>query len=133
MKTIRRHSVSLLGILGVGLVVAATAMTAWSQTTPVLTITQLGTNVYSITFTNTDGTYDLQQTPVLANPDYQWTWAAVGSPGQTNFIITGIYETGFYRAILDTNSLWEMADPNNPSLGILAVTIDNPTNNSVIQ
>ena len=135
MKTIRRHCITLLAIFGVGLVVVATALTAWSQTAPVLTITPLGTNLYSITFTNTDSTYDLQQTPVLANPDYEWTWAAVGSPGQTNFIVTGVYETGFYRAILDTNSvpLWKLADPNNPSLGILAVTIDSPTNNSVIQ
>ena len=135
MKTIRWHCVSLLGILGGGLVIVATALTASSQTAPVLTITPLGTNQYSKTFTNTGSTYDLQQTPVLANPDYPWTWAAVGTPGQTNFIVTGIYETGFYRAILDTNSvpLWEMADPNNPSLGILAVTIDSPTNNAVIQ
>jgi hypothetical protein len=135
MKTIRRHCVSLPGILSIGLFIIATSLTGWSQTTPVLTITQLGTNQYSITFTNTDGTYDLQQTPMLANPDYPWTWAAIGTTGQTNFIVTGVYETSFYRAILDTNSvaLWELADQNNPDLGILAVMIDSPTNNAVIQ
>jgi hypothetical protein len=36
---------------------------------------------------------------------------------------------------LDTNSvpLWELADPNNPGLGILSVTIDSPTNGAVLQ
>jgi hypothetical protein len=29
--------------------------------------------------------------------------------------------------------LWEAADPNNQATGILAVFIDNPTNNAVLQ
>jgi hypothetical protein len=108
------------------------------STPPVLTITPLGTNQYSINITNNIGTdtYDLLWTPVLANPDYPWTWAAIGTPGQTNFLLNmGVYQTGFFRALLDTNTipLWEAADPNNPSAGILAVFIDNPTNGSVLQ
>jgi len=138
MKTIRRHCIPLLGIFGVGLVVVATALTAWSQTAPVLTITQLGTNQYSITIINNIGTntQDLQWTPVLANPDYPWTWAAIGTPGQTNFLLDmGEFQTGFFRTLLDTNTipLWEAADPNNPGAGILTVTIDSPANGFVIQ
>jgi hypothetical protein len=76
----------------------------------------------------------LQGTPVLANPAYPWTWAATGIPGQSNFVVTGVYDTGFYRAILDTNAvpLWEAADPNNPSLGPLTIYIDNPANGSTL-
>jgi hypothetical protein len=117
-------------------VVVATALTAWSQSAPVLTITSLGTNQFSITFTNNGSTYDLQWTPVLANPTYPWTWAAIGTNNQTNFSLDmSGYQTAFFRAILDTNSvpLWEAADPNNPSAGILTVFIDSPTNGSLIQ
>lgn len=110
---------------------------AFSQTTPVLTIAPTGTNQYSITITNNIGSadYDLQWTPVLANPEYPWTWAATGTPGQTNYTVTAEYQIGFYRTILDTNSipLWEAADPNNPSAGILTVFIDSPTNGTLIQ
>jgi len=127
-----------MGICGIGLAVVATALTAWSQSTPVLTITPLGTNQFSITVTNGVSTadYDLQWTPALANPDYPWTFAAIGSTGQTNFMLNmGTYQTGFFRGVLDTNSipLWEAADPNNPSAGILTVFIDSPTNGMVLQ
>ncbi|HEV2318125.1 MAG TPA: hypothetical protein VGV18_00130 [Verrucomicrobiae bacterium] len=109
------------------------------STPPVLTITPLGTNQYSISITNNIGmtTYDLQWTPVLANANYPWTWAAPGTAGQTNYLVNmnGVSDTGFFRTLLDTNAipLWEAADPNNPALGILTVTIDSPANGSVIQ
>ena len=109
---------------------------AWGQVAPTLSITSLGTNGYSISFTNNIGTasYDVQGTPVLGSVDYPWTWAAIGVPGQTNFIISSPYPDGFYRVILDTNTipLWEMADPNNPALGVLAITIDSPANGSTL-
>jgi len=138
MKTIKRYWITLLGIFGGGLVVVATALTVWSQTAPILTITSLGTNQFSINITNNIGTadYDLLWTPVLANPDYPWTWAAIGTPGQTNFLLNmSVYQTGFFRALLDTNAipLWEAADPNNPGTGILTVTIDSPANGAVLQ
>jgi hypothetical protein len=108
-----------------------------SQTAPILTIAQLGTNQFSITITNgVGGTYyDLEWTPVLANPSYPWTFAEVGTPGQTNFMLNmGAYQTGFFRALIDTNSipLWEAADPNNPGAGILTVFIDSPANGSTL-
>jgi hypothetical protein len=138
MKTIKTYWVALIGIFGTGLVVVTTALTAWSQTAPFLTIAPLGTNQYSITITNDIGTdtYDLLWTPVLASPDYPWTWAVIGTPGQTNYLLDmGVYQTGFFRALLDTNSIpiWKLADPNNPGLGILAVFIDSPADGTVLQ
>lgn len=126
-----------LAVLAVGIVIVAVSLKALSQTTPVLNITSLGTNQFAITFTNNIGTssFDVQTTPILNDPeDYPWTWAAIGVPGQTNFTVTGLYDSGFYRAILDTNSvpLWEAADPNNPSLGPLTIYIDSPANGSTL-
>jgi len=133
----RKHSPKIAGA-SFGLLAALLfGGLVWAQPPPLLTITPLGTNQFSIWFTNNIGTqtYDILSTPVLADPDYPWQWAAVGSPGQTNFLVTGIYETGFYQAILDTNAipLWEAANPTNASLGILNVLIDSPTNTAVLQ
>ena len=136
MKIINSHRKTIFGICGSVLLVVAVALTAWSQTAPVLTITPLGTNQFSISFTNYPAsTWDLQWTPVLGNPDYPWTFAATGTLGQSNYLLDmGDYQLGFFRTILDTNSvpLWEAADPNNPGAGILTVYIDNPANGSTI-
>ena len=125
------------GIFAGIFIATTTVLTALSQTVPVLTIVPGGTNQFSISITNNIGSsdFDLQWTPVLNSPDYPWTWAEIGTPGQTNYIVTGVYNTGFYRVILDTNTvpLWEAADPNNPSAGILTVFIDSPTNGALIQ
>jgi hypothetical protein len=135
MKTIKSHWIAVVGISAI---VVATPLTAFSQTAPALTIAPLGTNQFLITVANGYGgaDYDLLWTPVLGNPDYPWTYAAVGTTGQTNFLLNmGDYKTGFFLAQLDTNGIpfWEAADPNNPGAGILAVFIDSPTNNAVLQ
>ncbi|MGA2279197.1 MAG: hypothetical protein ABSG80_02715 [Verrucomicrobiota bacterium] len=137
MKTIEKNWIAFAAIFCSGLIIIGTALTARSQTAPVLTITQLGTNQFSVSFTNNIGTasYDLQWTPVLASPAYPWTWAAIGTPGQTNYQLNmGNYQTAFFRTLLDTNSipLWEAADPNNPALGALTITIDTPANGSTL-
>jgi hypothetical protein len=115
----------------------AAAITAYAQLAPVMTVTPTATNTLSITITNgvSGANYELWSTPVLANPDYPWTIANVGGPNHTNFIVNlGTYPSGFYRAVWDTNAipLWEAADPNNPSAGILSVFIDSPANGSTI-
>jgi hypothetical protein len=136
MRIIKRHSKTMLGLCGGVLLGIVAAITAWSQTQPVLSITPLGTNQYSITFTNYPAsTYDLQWTPVLANDNYPWTWLALGTNGQSSFQVNmEDYQAGFFRTVLDTNSipLWEAADPNNPGAGILTVYIDSPANGSTI-
>jgi hypothetical protein len=136
MKTLKNLRLKLFGIFGLGLIAIAVALTARSQTAPLLSITALGTNQFSISFTNSPpSTWDLQWTPILGDPDYPWTFAAVGTPGQSNYLLNmGTYQSGFFRTILDTNSIpiWEEADPNNPGAGILTVFIDSPTNHSTL-
>jgi len=139
MKTIKRNWMAFAGFFGCGAIIIVTTLNALSQTAPVLTIAPLGTNQFSITITNGvgGGNYELWWTPVLGNAvDYPWTTAAVGTSGQTNFLLNmNGYQAGFFQALLDTNSipLWEAADPNNQSAGILTVFIDSPTNGAVIQ
>lgn len=133
MKTIKKHWIIIISA------VVVTALTALSQTAPLLTIAHTGTNQLLITITNgvSAANYDLYWTPVLGNTvDYPWTVTAAGTSGQTNFTVNiGPYSGGFYRALLDTNSIpiWELADPNNPNAGILAVFIDSPANGAVLQ
>ena len=109
------------------------------STPPVLTIAPTGTNQLLITVTNpvSSVSYELWSTPVLGNTtDYPWTVAALGATNQTAFTVAiGPYPAEFYRVILDTNTIpiWELADPNNPSAGILAVFIDSPMNGAVLQ
>ena len=105
---------------------------------PVLAITSVASNQMTITITNgvNYASYDLYTTPVLASPAFPWTAALIGTNGQTNFTVNmWPYQTGFFRVILDTNGIpiWQAADPNNPSAGILTVFIDSPTNNAVLQ
>ena len=128
---------SLAAVLVVATVIVAVKTLAQIPP-PTLSITPLGTNTFSVTVGNSvAGTsYALQWTPVLNSADYPWTVAAVGTNGQTNFFFNGEgYDMGFFMALVSTNGIppWELADPNNPSLGILAVYIDSPTNGAVIQ
>lgn len=136
MKTIQNQ---LLGILCGGLAIA-TALTAWSQIAPIVTIAPTGTNQLSITVTNDipgTGSYEVWTTPVLGDvTDYPWRGAAMGTNDQTNFVVNmPPYPSGFYEVILDTNvpPLWEAANPDNPGLGVLSITIDSPTNGMTLQ
>ena len=129
-KTIIGKMAILIAILFVGRNLPA-------QTAPVLTVAPMGTNQLLITLTNGPvGNYELWTTPILGDPvDYPWTAAAVGTNGQTVFIIAmPPYQTGFYRALLDTNGipLWEAADANNQAAGILNVWIDSPANGTTL-
>ena len=128
---------SLAGTLAVATAIAAIKTFAQIPP-PTLSISSVGTNTYNITVGNSvAGTsYALYWTPLLANSDYPWTAAAIGTNGQTNFLFDGEgYSMGFFMALVSTNGVppWELADPNNPGLGILAVYIDSPTNGAVIQ
>jgi hypothetical protein len=138
MKTIKSHWTAFTRIAICGLLVVATALTVWSQTAPYLTVVPTGTNQLFLTITNGDGTstYDIYTTPVLGDTvSYPWTAAVIGTNGQTNFTVSMPYATGFYRAVQETNGIpiWQAADPNNPSAGILAVFIDSPANGAVLQ
>ena len=78
------------------------ALVALGQTAPVLTIEPVpGTNQFQVSITNAQSgvTYELWSTPALSGPDYFWTLAAPGEPGQSNFIVSaGGYWAQFYQA-----------------------------------
>lgn len=134
MKKITK--LSLAAVLTIATVIVAVKSLAQIPP-PVLSITALGTNTYNVTVSSNGvaGTvYALEWTPALANADYPWT--IVGTNTATNFLFEGEgYSSGFFRVAVDTNAVpfWELADPNNPSLGILSVTIDSPANGSTLQ
>jgi hypothetical protein len=137
MKTIKKLGMIFTPLFVCGIIIAAFRAFA-DPPQPVISIAPVGTNQLSIIVTNGVNTanYDLYWTPVLANPDYPWSAAAIGSTGQTNFVVDiGPFSSGYYQVYLDTNGipLWKAADPNNPGAGILAITIDNPTNGMVLQ
>lgn len=124
--------------VGVTVVTVIAAVKALAQIPPpALTIAPAVSNQVVITITNgvSLANYDLIWTPALNGPDYSWNYAAIGSAGQTNFTVDMEWPAAFFRAQVDTNGipLWEAADPNNPSAGILAVFIDSPANGAVVQ
>jgi len=136
MKTLNKNWLALTSIFVSSLIIVVTALTALSQTAPVLTIAPAGTNGIVITVTNAilADSYEVWWTPALGNTaEYPWTLAVPGNVGQTNFLLANWeYPTVFFRGLLDTNAvpLWESANPANPTSGILHVTIASPANGS---
>jgi hypothetical protein len=124
--------------------VAASGVTgywAWAQSVPqpVLTIAPTGTNQFLIKITNAAPgvSYDLYRTPLLNNLFYPWSLSVTGALGQSNYTISmGSDPSGFWRAIVGWSSngvpSWMEANPSDPSLGALAITIDSPTNGAVL-
>jgi len=137
MNTAKNVKITIASLFVCGMAILALKVLA-DPPLPVLSVALTGTNQLSITITNgTAESYELWTTPVLGDTaNYPWTIAAVGTNSQTNFTVDiGPYYAGFYRVAVDTNTipLWEAADPNNPSAGILAVFIDSPTNGAALQ
>lgn len=137
MKSKKALGMVFAPLFAFGILVAAIKVLA-DPPQPVISIATAGTNSLAITVTNGVNTanYDLYWTPVLANADYPWTAAAIGSTGQTNFTIsTAIYDSGFFRVLLETTNAvppWKAADPSDTNSGVLMVFIDSPTNGSTI-
>lgn len=104
---------------------------------PVLKITDLGTNQFLVEITNSISTtnYTLYWTPALANPNCPWIVLTNNNVGESNFLVdaTGS-DTGFFKVLTGTDfdgdgwQEWLDAQPDNPAVGILSVTIDSPTN-----
>ncbi len=106
---------------------------------PVLTISNLSSNQFSVMITNGDATanYELYWAPVLANPSYPFSLLIVGTTGQTNFSIdAGAWQSLYFRASVGID--WDAdgipnymdANPSDASIGALTVTIDSPVNGS---
>jgi hypothetical protein len=134
MKKLNNQWLKITGIGGTGLVLLMLSNApAFGQTVPVLKIAPAGTNQFSVTITNSIGVldYDLEWTSVLGNTNFLWTYAAIGVPGGTNFLLNANpYPATFFRAVLDNNAvpLWQQSDPNNTNSPILTVTIASPAN-----
>lgn len=116
--------------------------TTFADPAPVLTITPLGSNQFSIAITNasTPTNYMLEWTPAFANTNYPWLAVATNAPGQTNFVMDmGPWPMGFLRVSVgwdgdgDLVPAWMDAQPQNSAVGALTVTIDSPLNGSSIQ
>lgn len=132
------RSLISLGIL-IGI---AAGLALWANAQqPVLKITNLGANNFAITITNglPSTNYTLFWTPALENPAYPWEVITVSDIGQTNFWLDmGEWQAAWFRVLVgsdqdgDGSPEWQDAQPLNPAVGILSITIDSPTNGMVL-
>ena len=110
---------------------------AQSVPQPVLTVIPTGTNQFRITITNAVAStnYEIYRTPLLGNEAYPFTLHVVGTVGQSNFIVDmGIETEGWFKAGIGSD--WDLdgvenskdAQPSNPAVSNLVITIDSPTN-----
>lgn len=114
---------------------------ARSDDGPGLSIQILASNQLSLTVTNGASTnqYEIQRRDAFDELN-SWNYHVGGAVGQSNFTVNmGIQQVGFFRAIAcvdcdgDGVENWRDADPNDPAVGLLTVTIDSPANGSTIQ
>jgi hypothetical protein len=132
---------TFITILGLALAVLI-ARTALAQVPPpVLSISPLGSNQFSVLITNGVSTtnYTLFWTPALSDPVYPWVVLGAGQVGETNFTIDGgEWPVGFFQVLVGGDSdgdgvpEWIDGQPSNPSVGALSVTIDSPTDGSTV-
>ena len=141
MKSLKRNWPTLGLSLGIASAACIAAITVSADAPPVLTISALGTNNYSVVITNGIATnnYTLYWTPVIGSPAYPWQFLMVGDQGQTNFTIDGgTVQNAFFRVLVgidqDGDGIpdWQDAAPNDPNINLLTVFIDNPANGSVV-
>src|SRR6266481_7091860 len=108
---------------------------------PVLTILPTNGTQFQLTITNAVAStnYEIYRTPLLNDTNFPWTLHIVGYVGQSNFVVDSeVYDTGFFRAGIGSD--WDLdgvpndrdANPADPTIGILTITIDSPTNGSTI-
>lgn len=117
----------------------AVTLNALADDPPVLTISNLGSNQFSVVITNAASptNYLLEWTPILADTNYPWLVVATNEPGATNWVMDmGPWPMGYLRIAVgwdsDGDSIpdWIDAQPYNSSVGALNVTIDSPLNGS---
>ena len=131
-----------VGLLSLALVFAVAAWKAIAAAPdPVITISPLSSNQYSITITNAGNTnYTLMWTPSLGDANYPWQVLASGSLGQSNFTVDGsVWPIGFFQVIVGDDAdgdgvpIWMDANPYSAFIGALQVTITSPTNGATLQ
>jgi hypothetical protein len=136
-----KSSCSKIAVL-IALLLAAFAALDGSAADPGFTHTWT-TNQLSLTVTNhtAGAVYEIYTRPVLGDDMYPWTFLGRGAVNQTNFVITdyAVQPTGFFELAVGSN--WDGdganndidAQPNNSSVGALAITIDFPTQGYTLQ
>ena len=107
-----------------------------------LQITLVSTNTVQVTITNGSpgDTFQIERRPAF-DENYDWGNPVSGTLNQTNFLLTmGAADVmEFYRALscldCDGDGVPNTSDANplDPAIGILTITIDNPANGSVVQ
>jgi hypothetical protein len=144
MKTIKNNWLGLCGMFVTGIAAVGIVFSVVAQTVPppVLTIIPTGSNQFLITVTNgvAYGNYTLYSRLVLNDPTFPWTFLTNPVPGVTNFTVSmGADFQNFYQVTGSTNwnnngiPNWDYADPKNPGLGVLTVTIVSPAQGAIIQ
>jgi len=109
---------------------------------PVLKIAPTNSTQVLISITNAVAStnYEIYRTPILNDTNFPWELHIVGSVGQSNFTAdVGIDWMGFFKAGIGSD--WDLdwvpnsqdANPTDAAIGILTITIDSPTNGSVLQ
>jgi hypothetical protein len=142
MKTLRTNWFLLGSLIGSGVAIIGMALNTAAQSVPVPVISVALTNTNQLSITVTNGVsyanYILYNQHVLG--DTNWTFVTNPVPGVTNFIVNpGPYFEGFYIVTGSTNwnnngiPNWDYADPMNPGLGVLTVSIVSPAQGAVIQ
>jgi hypothetical protein len=133
MKNLQKQWTTIVVSVGVAVIIATLTSLA-DVPEPVLKITNLGSNQVLVTITNGASTnYTLFWTPLLNDPNYPWL--AVTNLADTNFLINiGEWPTGWFQVLVGSDQdgdgwpEWMDAQPGNPSVGILSLTIDSPLN-----
>jgi hypothetical protein len=140
MQTIKNHRAKSAGAV-LAILIVAFIVKAQTVPQPEITIALTNTNQISITVTNgvAYGYYSLYNQHVLGSG----TWTLISTNdvlGDTNFIInTAPYFEGYYLVAANTNwddngiPNWDLADPNNPGLGKLTISIVSPSQGQVLQ
>ena len=136
-RTLAFAACAAIGLAAVGLIVRPILADG-----PGLTLVPTNSNQFQLILTNTvpGETYVIYRRQLLDNPIDPWRFHLLGSPSQTVFTVDmGIETFAFFQAISGTNwdgdaaPNWEDANPLDPLIGKLSVTIDSPANGSNIQ
>ena len=113
-----------------------------AQQTNGLTIVQTSSNQLQLTLTNTVSgeTYVIYRRQLLDDPNDPWRFHLLGSPNQTVFMVEkGIEDFAFFQSVSGTNwdgdvaPNWEDANPVDPNIGRLSITIDSPVHGGTVQ
>jgi hypothetical protein len=138
---LRTKKIALISASAGALTFVAVLATGQSVPQPVITIVPTNGTQFQITITNAVAStnYEIYRTPLLSDTNFPWTLHVIGNVGQSNFVVdTEVFGTSFFRAGIGSD--WDLdgvfndrdANPTDPTIGILSITIDSPTNGSTI-